>query len=209
MQKPVTNIIFDLGKVLVPFDWEIAFSKLSFHVPREITDLIKNDRALFISLFSDSLIDLEKGLISFENFFDKLRQTFSLDAPLLEFRKIWCDIFWVNQEVIELGRNLSSQYPCWLMSNTSQAHYEWIIEKFPSVLFYRKAALSYELGEMKPDRQYYVKAIDLFGIDPVSAIFIDDIQENLDGAAVLGIRTILFENVLKLRWSLKEHGVTL
>lgn len=207
MSENVTDIIFDLGNVLVPFDWEIAFIKMTKLVPKNISDLIIHDRRAFIDKLSQPFMELETGSVPFVKFYSTICDIIGLDTSLENFREIWCDIFWLDLDVVEVGRKLSRNYPCWLMSNTNQAHYEWIIDKFPEIRFYRKAALSYELGHMKPDGEYYLRALDLFGVDPEKAVFIDDIQENLNGAAVFGIKTIRFENANLLIQQLGDYGV--
>ncbi len=204
---PPTDIIFDLGKVLVPFDWDIAFRRLILHVPEDIGRLVVEDRKTFMVNLALPCKQLECGQITFEQFFVKIREITGLDASLEAFRDIWCDIFWLNDELVKIGSKLTQNYSCWLMSNTSEAHYRWITTRFPSIEFYRKAALSYELGHMKPDRQYYEKALELFGIDPLKAVFIDDIQENLDGASLFGIRTIKYETNESLIRLLSDYGV--
>lgn len=207
MPDSITDVIFDLGKVLVPFDWEIAFSRLTGRVPAEVARWITHDRQTFIDRITGPVIDMERGLITFSEFHSLIRDIILLDASIDEFRDIWCDIFWLDEDVVEIGTELAKRYPCWLMSNTNRAHYEWIISRFPSVRFYRQAALSYKLGFMKPERAYYEKALQLFDVNPQRAVFIDDIQENLDGAAVFGIRTIRFENAKSLIRGLNDIGV--
>lgn len=51
--------------------------------------------------------------------------------------------------------------------------------------------ISSEVGVRKPSRRIYAAACDRLGIDPVQAVMIDDLQQNLDGAARLGIAGVL------------------
>lgn len=203
----ITDIIFDLGKVIVSFDWDIALKKIARHAPREISELIIQDRAGFMQLLAEPADRLERGLISFSQFYSTISKTLGLDVSIGELRQIWCDIFWANPDVISIGNSLAHRYNVHLMSNTSEAHYQWIIARFPEVVFYQKAALSYQLGCMKPEAEYYIRAFELFNSSPANALFIDDLQENLDGAEVLGIRTIRFEDSEKLKNRLIEYGV--
>lgn len=205
----ITDIIFDLGKVIVGFDWNITLKKLSQIAPEEVAEFIRRDTPGFMALLADPADCLERGKLSFEEFHSLLSGKLGLDITVQEFRDMWCDIFWPNHDVIRIGRTLAQRYNVHLMSNTSEAHYDWIIRRFPEVIFYRKAALSYQLRCMKPEPEYYSKALALFDSDPAGALFIDDLQENLDGAAFFGIRTIRFEGSENLINRLKEHGVTL
>lgn len=205
----ITDIIFDLGKVIVGFDRDVALKKLTQIVPGEMAEFIRRDTPGFMALLAEPADRLERGKISFEEFHSLMSGKIGLDITVQEFRDMWCDIFWPNPDVIRIGRALAQRYNVHLMSNTSEAHYEWIIRRFPEVVFYSKAALSYQLGCMKPEPEYYAKALELFDSDPASALFIDDLQENLDGAAFFGIRTIRFEGSENFLKRLLDYGVAI
>jgi putative hydrolase of the HAD superfamily len=53
----------------------------------------------------------------------------------------------------------------------------------------------------------YRRAIDILGTPPERILFIDDRQENVDGAAQAGISAIRFEGEKVLREQLKGMGV--
>ncbi len=203
----ITDIVFDLGKVLVPFDWDIAFRRFRPHVSPTIAALLDHDRKAFVDLLREPSAALETGQIDFHRYWKIVTDIVGIQLSEQEFRRIWCDIFWEDKEMISLGRDLSRHYRSWLASNTSQAHYEWIVESFPNVVFYREAALSFELGVMKPSREYYQKALNLFGIKPGSAVFIDDLEENVDAAIEFGMIGILFRGRLDLVQRLEELNV--
>ncbi|SEK51994.1 HAD family hydrolase [Streptacidiphilus jiangxiensis] len=50
------------------------------------------------------------------------------------------------------------------------------------------AVISSEVGERKPGRRIYAIACERLGVAPTDCLMIDDLQQNLDGAARLGIR---------------------
>jgi glucose-1-phosphatase len=204
---PITDIIFDLGNVLVAFDWAPAYEKLVPHLPPHRARLMKEDKAAFRALFREPARALEMGKIDFSAFHQHM--TSVLDAPLgeEEFREIWCNIFSMNKDMVALGRQLSEPYRTWLASNTSRAHYRWVLESFPQVFFYRDAALSFELGVMKPAAEYYERALELFGIERSRSLFIDDLTENVTGAVAAGMNGIVFRNRTELLRQLRHLGV--
>ncbi len=51
--------------------------------------------------------------------------------------------------------------------------------------------ISSEIGIRKPSRRIYAIACERLGIDPPQAVMVDDLQQNLDGAARLGIAGVL------------------
>ena len=64
----ITDIIFDLGKVIVGFDWNITLKKLSQIAPEEVAEFIRRDTPGFMALLADPADCLERGKISFEEF---------------------------------------------------------------------------------------------------------------------------------------------
>ena len=203
----ISNIIFDLGKVLCPFDWTTAYEKLMPHLPARRRRLLVEDRDALKGLFKGPANALESGKIDFDCFRQEMCEILGIRLNGDEFHRIWCDIFRMDEDMVALGERLSTRYGTWLASNTSKVHYEWILARFPRVAFYRAAALSYELGVMKPAPAYYEKAIALFGIEPSLSVFIDDIEENVVGAMRFGMTGILFRSHTLLMEELKGLGV--
>ena len=60
---------------------------------------------------------------------------------------------------------------------------------------------------VKPDRAIYRLAINRFEIDPEQALFIDDRQENVDGATACGLNAHLFRDTETLRNFLIDTGL--
>ena len=205
----VKDVIFDLGNVLVPFDWRIAVIRLLKYLPRDLADKSENDPKSFALVVSDLIEALEIGSIRFDEFHREVVSRTGLSADLVEFRRIWCDIFRLDHQMVNLGHELARRYGVWLASNTDETHYEYITGKFPELLFYEKAALSYKMGTRKPQPQYFIKALELFRINAENAIFIDDIMENIQAAGKLGIVGIQFTTFQSLSERLREYGVVI
>jgi putative hydrolase of the HAD superfamily len=49
------------------------------------------------------------------------------------------------------------------------------------------------LGVRKPDPAAYAAAVDRLGLPAGDVVFVDDLPENIDGAAAAGLRTVLFD----------------
>ncbi len=205
----IRNILFDLGKVLVPFDREIGLNRLRPHLSGEMALLLSEDPNAFLGLFQEPVHELETGRMDFDEFASTMQRILGTSVDRDAFRLMWCDIFWLDERVVQLGERLSVRYGTYLASNTSQVHYQWILRRFPRVAFYRDAALSYELGVMKPDPAYYEKAVEQFGIDPTESVFIDDRNENVASAVDAGLRGIRFRNHDLLVDELQQLGVDL
>jgi len=205
--KEISDIIFDLGNVLVPFDWNIALERLTYRLPERFLEMVRRDPQGFKHIFLKGSENLETGRLSFESFWERMCGELGTRLSLEEFRFMWCDIFEADESMIELGWSLAAKYRVWLASNTCSEHYEWIIHRFPRIKFFRKAALSYELGVMKPSLRYYARALQLFNISPYSSLFIDDVQENVEGARAMGMQGVVFIGYKQLTAQLTKYGI--
>ncbi|MEU9480351.1 HAD family phosphatase [Streptomyces sp. NPDC048191] len=69
--------------------------------------------------------------------------------------------------------------------------------------------ISAEVGIRKPSRRIYTIACERLGVDPGAAVMIDDLQQNLDGAARIGIGGVLHTSAADTRRQLAERfGIT-
>ncbi|WP_328346923.1 HAD family phosphatase [Streptomyces violaceus] len=65
--------------------------------------------------------------------------------------------------------------------------------------------ISAEVGIRKPSRRIYAIACERLGIDPEQAVMIDDLRQNLDGAARIGIGGVLHTSAADTRRQLAER----
>ncbi|MFH0825821.1 MAG: HAD family phosphatase [Pseudomonadota bacterium] len=205
----ITDIVFDLGQVIAPFDRRRAYIRLLPLLPERWAEMVKRDLSSFESMLAAPAIALESGKMEFEEFSGIVQGILGINLSLDQFLNIWCDLFQMDEDVVGLGTRLSAHYGTWLASNTSKVHYDWIVGRFPRVLFFQAAALSFELGVMKPSRIFFRKAVDMFGIDPGRSVFIDDIPENVEGAVAVGMHGILFTGCHSLVEELRCLGIEL
>ena len=53
---------------------------------------------------------------------------------------------------------------------------------------------SYNVKMKKPNAEIYNYTLKKLGIEPEEAVFIDDLEENVKGAEVVGIKSIIFKS---------------
>lgn len=116
----------------------------------------------------------------------------SADRPALEAD------FWAGDRVddvlIAYLRGLRPALKTALLSNAwtslrAALETQWSIADAFDVI-----VISAEVGLVKPNPQIYHLALAELGVSPEEAIFLDDMQENIDAARFLGMRGVLFEN---------------
>ena len=111
--RKYSAIVFDLGKVLIPFDYSPAINKLN-----QIEGGL-GDR--FIEFYKSNYHfhrDFERGNISENEFVSKMLEVVDHKIDAETFKKYYADIFSVDEDVISLLPILKNDYKLFLLSNT-------------------------------------------------------------------------------------------
>ena len=74
--------------------------------------------------------------------------------------------------------------------------------------FVKGKAVSYEIGIMKPAREYFEKTLDVLEVKAEECVFIDDNPNNVSAAEELGIAGITFTDLDQLKSALGEKGIS-
>ena len=93
------------------------------------------------------------------------------------------------------------------LSNWSAELFPVARERFDFLAWFEGILISGEVGVNKPNRQIFEHLIERFGIEPATAIFIDDSSANVATAAALGFRAIQFTDAAALRLELVRLGL--
>jgi putative hydrolase of the HAD superfamily len=194
------TIILDLGKVMCPFDVLIPCRKLA-----ERTMLDPHDIKQLIFL-GEPEIDFETGRSDEQQFTRECNRLLNLSMTVDEFRSIWSDMFQLDHAMMSLVEELKRDNQLLLLSNTSPWHFAWVEYNFAISRHFDGLILSYEVGAMKPDEPIYRAALKKAD-NPDTAIFIDDLPENVIAAERLGIRALLFQGEPHLRAKLRELNI--
>ncbi len=196
-------ITFDLGNVILPFDFMRCFLKLERFSPYSSQQIYQS------MLDADFVWDYEQGKISSRKFFSLLKNMLCLELDFERFVPLWGDIFTEDKQVAELIRNLSNRYRLFLLSNTNELHFEFIRRHYPIVEDFQEQILSYRLGYAKPDAPIWEEAIQRAGVAASKIIYIDDREDFAQAASRAGMIGIAFTSCSRLIQELIKYGVTL
>lgn len=117
------------------------------------------------------------------------------------------DIYIPKEEMWDLVKTVKKNgYKAGFLSNTELASVEYFKEKGYPKLF-DATIFSCVEGFSKPAPEIYKIALKKLAIKPEEAIFIDDREDYIEGAKVVGLRTILFHSPQQVKEELKNHGV--
>lgn len=198
----IEALLFDLGKVLIDFNFETGVQALHGACS------ISRDRLEEVLWDEVWIRRYERGEISTAEFHAYLCESAALDMDLTGFRNVWSSVFLPNPLVSEhLLAALKRKYPLILVSNTNEAHFEFIRDRYAVVDYFDHHVLSYEVGSMKPDREIFEHAIRVSGLRPDALFFTDDREENILAASSLGIHAHQFRTERMLIAALQAANV--
>ena len=173
------TFLFDIGRVLLNFDFESSLTKLT---PKSIDN--PKERIQHILEQKDAL---EAGLINPVSYANWALKVLESDATLEQFYHAWQHIFTLNEPMWRCVRQLASKgHQLILISNINAIHCPWIFTTYPEFSYFEHKVLSFEIGILKPEFAIYRYAINTYHLDPRSTIYIDDIPQNITSGRELG-----------------------
>ncbi len=197
------TLIFDLGRVLVYFDFARAYRALEPFCPCPALDMPKR-------LLSTDLVQrFETGRLAPRDFHAGFSQLIGLDLDYDRFCPIWTSIFTHELLPESLLEDLSNRYRLVLLSNTNPIHFEMIRGAYPHLKHFHDLVLSYEVGALKPEEAIYRAAIERAGCKPEECFYTDDIPEFVEGGRLAGMDAVQFESRQQLERELRARGIIL
>src|SRR5688572_7751723 len=198
----IKTIIFDLGRVIVPFDFQRGYDRMAALCSYAAADIP-------VRIGSCDLVTrFESGQIAPEEFVEELSALLGLKVDYREFCDIWSSIFLPETLIPEsLLERLKSSYRLVLLSNTNAIHWEMISAHYPLLKHFDERVLSYRVGALKPDPKIYRAAIDAAQCAPEECFFTDDIAAYVEGARRQGIDAVQFQNRAQIENELRRRGV--
>lgn len=195
-------IVFDLGNVLIPFDYTKPiqhFNNLKPGLGDRFSELYKENYHIHRGF--------EKGSLTRAQYLSTMIDWLENMITQDEFSKVFSDIFTLNEDVIALLPKLKKNYKLCLLSNTNEIHKEYGYKHYQFLNHFDKLFLSHEVGSVKPEEKIY-RTVENFTKRPSSEhLFIDDIQEYIDGAKACGWDGIQFTGYEQLLNDLIEKNV--
>ncbi|MFH1197922.1 MAG: HAD family phosphatase [bacterium] len=195
-------IVFDLGNVLIPFNYDI--------VKEKIEKIEKGLGEKFMNLYAENYHvhrDYECSKLTTEQFLSIMIEWLDNKIDTENFCKIFSEIFTENKEVSALLPILKKDYKLVLLSNTNYIHQKYGWEQSWFVSLFDKLVLSYQVGANKPDLKIYKAVEEFTQLPPEEHLFIDDVADYAQGARNAGWDAIQFIGYNDLIEQLKLRGI--
>jgi len=195
----IRAIIFDLGGVLL---------RTADFTPRErlASRLGMSRHELEGFIFGGESGDrAQKGEISVQQHWETLRQQINYSPE--EFTHL-VDEFFANDELdlslLDYVRKLHRTYKTGLISNAFDDLRQVICERWHFEDAFDDMLISAEVGWAKPDRRIFRLAVKRLGVEAGQTVFVDDMLRNVEGAKLVGLQAIQFQNPSQMRLDLEQ-----
>jgi glucose-1-phosphatase len=198
----IKAIIFDLGKVIVSFDFERGFKTISQFCNYSV-DEIRGE-----IMTSAEIIMYETGKMSSREFFEAVREKLNFTATQKQFYDAWNSSFHDETLLPEsLLAELATKYRLVALSDTCDAHITFLRQKFSFFRHFDELVFSYDVGEMKPSPKMFEAAVEKAKCSPNECLFIDDKLINVEGAISYGLEAIQFLSAEQFEIDLKLRNI--
>jgi FMN phosphatase YigB (HAD superfamily) len=195
-------VVFDLGKVLVDFDYGIAAQALAARsrVPvEEVRHVIDQ---------SPLLVTYETGKLATKLFYNQVCEATGFCGDIDEFGRLFGDIFTPIDEMIDLHAKLrQTGVPTYIFSNTNELAVAHIRRAFPFFSNFEGYIYSFEEGAMKPSPAIYEAVERKTGHSGEAILYIDDRLENVEAGRQRGWQVVHHKDPSSTQAQIKQAGL--
>jgi len=186
----IKNIIFDIGQVLVDFCWQDHMRNLGFS--EEIIATL-GEKWVGTPIWNE----LDRGVLSEEEALELAKRAVPQYAAEIQ-------TFWDNPDGIIHCREQSAPwlkslqergYGVYLLSNYPRSFFEAHIKDFAFLPYTDGRVVSCYVKVMKPEESIYRILLEKYSLTADECVFIDDRAENIEGAAAVGMKGIVLQNI--------------
>ena len=201
-QSVTKTLIFDLGGVLVPFDFKRAYARMAplcSYPAEEIPGRLRG---------TDLVTRFESGQIEPGRFVSELSAVLELRTTYDEFCDLLNCIFLPHTLIpAYFIESLKSRYRLLLLSNTNPIHFEKIQRDYSLLKHFDHFVLSYQVGAVKPSPEIYRAALANAKCRPEECFFTDDLLPYVEGARRHGIQAVQFHSFEQLTAVMDDLGI--
>lgn len=182
---PIQACLFDIGNVLVTFDYTRTFPALAALTPHSYGEIYGH-------LASQST-ELETGRLTSDEFIRGALDFIGGSITRPAFVTAFTEIFAPIEPVWQMLETVRHRVPLHLFSNTSELHETYLLRHYPDFSWFTGGFFSWRLGAMKPDRAIYEAALSALALPAEQIAYVDDLPANIETGRAMGLHCHLFD----------------
>lgn len=184
----IKNVIFDMGNVLLDFDPEVQLDASCSS--EEAKNYVRKE------LFGgNEWIQRDLGNISLEELFQgpAARMPEEYHKDLKRCIDIWQSFMIPFDGAKEFLQKVKDKgYGVYILSNASLDFYNYFPKHY-NLGFFDGYVVSADVHIIKPDERIYRFLLDKYGLKAEECLFVDDREDNVQGAEKVGIKGFVFK----------------
>ena len=178
----VESVVFDICRVLVRLDFRRILAYFSRHG--------LDTGGMEALLEQIELAAYERGEFDGPELLRRIARLGDGRMEVAELHREWLGMFSPDEDMLALARGIARHRRVYLLSNIGDLHWDFLSREIEVESIGHGALPSFRARAAKPDPAIYRHAEQLFGLDPWTTVFIDDLVANVDAARQRGWRTI-------------------
>lgn len=196
------NIIFDVGQVLVNYDWETYLDGFGF--PKEKREKIAdavfrsnvwNERDRSSKKESYYVEKMVKAAPEYESDIREVMRRSDETVTKTDYADTWV-------------RYLKDKgYHVYILSNYATDTLERTKDKLTFLKYVDGAVFSCQVKQIKPEADIYRTLLNRYHLDPKTSVFLDDRKDNCEAARKMGIHAIQFTSFKQAAAELEKLGI--
>lgn len=197
----IKNIIFDIGNVILNFDYLKVIANYTDNIKEQrfiLDNIINSPEWLGYSLIDTGFITKEEAIQIVQD-----RTNHVNDNLIRDFWNSYNNYAFVDKNVLDLIKQLKKKdYKIYLLSNINEYTFNKVKDSnlFNIVDGY---VLSYKVHQVKPYVSIYKTLINKYNLKVSECLFIDDNENNINTANMLGMSATLvkannYEDILRV-----------
>ena len=198
----IKNIILDVGRVLVSWEWEPVFERLGF-------DAETQKRVAEATVYAPEWSEFDRSVRSDAEILQSLiRNAPEYEEPIRQFWKHIDETIVPYPYAMEFVKCFKDRgYQVYILSNYSRYTYHKTQEALKVTELADGRIFSFQVGCIKPEARIYQLLLERYHLVPEECLFMDDSPVNIKAADALGIQTLLFSDYDQVQKQLKKMGI--
>lgn len=198
--KAIQTLFWDVGGVLLTNAWD--------HEERDrAVERFQLQKADFEVRHKEVVTAFEEGKVTLDQYLDRTVFYQARKFTKEEFKSVMFSLSRPKPDVLEFARSLARKYLMATINNESREMNDYRIKQFGLAQIFDLFVSSCYVGLRKPDERMYHLALDLIQKMPEECCFVDDRPVNIEGAAKVGLRTVLMRDLRQLKKDLQGLGM--
>ena len=183
----IRAVFFDLGGVILRTEYQAPREHLAERLNMEYEDLVR------LVFESETSRKASVGAISEEAHWEAVARRLNRPQEIEAIRAEFFAGDVLDRGLVNFIRSLRPRWKTGVISNAWSGMRAYITaQKFDDA--FDGLVMSAEVGVAKPKAEIYLLALEQLGVSPGEAVFVDDFDENVEGARVVGMSAIHFRD---------------